>query len=60
MLSATGARVFLRSLCEVPELVTLRLPDNALRIARRCWQRDGQIGFAFLPDIAAYTRRIMD
>jgi hypothetical protein len=52
-LSAAGARVFLRPPCEVPELVTLRLPDHALRVARCCWQRDGQIGFAFLPGTAA-------
>jgi hypothetical protein len=52
-MSAAGARVFLRSPDEVPELVTLRLPDHALRRARRCWQRDGQVGFAFLPDSTA-------
>jgi hypothetical protein len=52
-MSAAGARVFLRSPDEVPELVTLRLPDHALRLARRCWQRDGQVGFAFLPDTTA-------
>jgi hypothetical protein len=52
-LSEIGARVFLRPPYEVPEVVTLRLPDNALRVARRCWQRDGQVGFAFLPDTAA-------
>jgi hypothetical protein len=51
-LSAAGALVFLRPSGEVPELVMLRLPDHALRLARRCWQRDGQIGFAFLPDTA--------
>jgi hypothetical protein len=52
-LSAAGARVFLRPPSKVPELVTLRLPDHALRLARRCWQRDGQVGFTFLPDTAA-------
>lgn len=52
-MSAAGALVFLRAPGEVPELVTLRLPDHALRLARRCWQRDGQVGFAFLPDTAA-------
>jgi hypothetical protein len=51
-LSAAGARVFLRSPGEVPEQVTLRLPDHALRLARRCWQRDRQVGFAFLPGTA--------
>jgi hypothetical protein len=51
--SETGARVFLHPSHEVPELVTLRLPDQTLRVARRCWQRDGQIGFAFLPDTSA-------
>jgi hypothetical protein len=49
----TGARVFLHPPSEVPELVTPRLPDQTLRVARRCWQRDGQIGFAFLPGTAA-------
>jgi hypothetical protein len=52
-LSRGGARLFLHPPGEVPELVMLRLPDHALRPARRCWQRDGQIGFAFLPDAAA-------
>jgi hypothetical protein len=53
-MSAAGARVFLRSPDEVvPELVTLRLPDHAPRLARHCWQRDGQVGFAFLSDTTA-------
>ncbi len=36
-LSVTGALVYLPVLADVPEVVTLRLPDGTTRPARRCW-----------------------
>jgi hypothetical protein len=50
--SATGARVHLSAAGEVPEIVILRLPDGSKRRARRSWQRDTEVGFEFLDDVA--------
>jgi hypothetical protein len=47
-LSLTGARMRLLSPSEVPESVTLRLPDGTTRAARRRWHRDDEVGFEFL------------
>lgn len=47
-LSTDGARVSLLAAADVPDLVTLRLPDGAARAARRRWQRNAEIGFEFL------------
>jgi hypothetical protein len=33
---------------DVPETVLLRLPDGAVRAARRRWQRDADAGFEFI------------
>jgi hypothetical protein len=47
-LSATGARIHLTTEWDVPETVLLRLPDGAVRPARRRWQRDADAGFEFI------------
>ncbi|WP_084113178.1 PilZ domain-containing protein [Belnapia moabensis] len=52
-LSTTGARIVLPSSPDVPETVTLLLPDSVTRIARRCWQLDDEAGFEFLPSAVA-------
>lgn len=46
--SSTGARICLFLPLEVPELVTLRLPDGQTRVASRRWRQGDQIGFEFL------------
>jgi hypothetical protein len=51
-LSDTGARIYLYSPSNVPEVVALRLPDGAIHAACRRWQRDNQIGFEFLTPVA--------
>jgi hypothetical protein len=47
-LSATGARIHLTAEWDVPETVLLRLPDGAVRAARRCWQQDMDAGFEYI------------
>jgi hypothetical protein len=58
--SQSGARVHLVAPGEAPEAVFLRLPDGAVRMARRRWQRDEDVGFEFLdvpvPETASYPR----
>jgi hypothetical protein len=44
-LATTRARLRLSG--EVPELVALRLPDNARRIARRCWPWVARLSLRF-------------
>jgi hypothetical protein len=56
-LSATGARIYLPPHADVPELVTLRLPDGVTRGACCRWQRDDEAGFQFLPGGSQGTRR---
>jgi PilZ domain len=46
-LSTAGARVYFAMPGEVPDRVTLRLPDGSVRDARRVWQEGEQIGFEF-------------
>ena len=43
--SPHGAQLHLMAPAEVPELVTLRLPDGESRSMRRCWRRGSHIGF---------------
>ncbi|HEY8612341.1 MAG TPA: PilZ domain-containing protein [Roseomonas sp.] len=52
-LSDTGARVTLYTPSDVPEVVSLRLPDGSIRVACRRWQRNDEVGFEFLTPIAA-------
>jgi hypothetical protein len=47
-LSDSGARMYFPAPADMPEVVVLRLPDGALRAARRTWRRDDESGFEFL------------
>jgi hypothetical protein len=55
-LSVTGARLYLLSAVDVPERVTLRLPEGVVRVARRCWQRGSELGFEFYGQRVALSR----
>ncbi len=46
--SASGIKLYLPSPPDIPELVTLRLPNGAYQVARRAWVGEGLIGFEFL------------
>jgi len=46
-LSVTGARLCLLEAGDFPPRVFLRLQDGAVRVARRRWQRDMQVGVEF-------------
>jgi hypothetical protein len=48
-ISATGVRICLPSLAEVPEVVTLQLPNGVVRTACCRWRRGDEAGFVFLP-----------
>jgi hypothetical protein len=52
-LSPSGARIWLFDPMEVPEMVSLRLPDGMLQPARRCWQDGNQVGFEFVAAAAS-------
>lgn len=43
--SPHGAQAHLMASADVPELVTLRLPDGQSRTVRRCWRRGNHLGF---------------
>jgi hypothetical protein len=47
-ISSLGMRVFRPFPPDMPELVTLRLPDGAYQVARRAWEEDGAMGFEYL------------
>ncbi|HEY8610549.1 MAG TPA: PilZ domain-containing protein [Roseomonas sp.] len=56
-LSRTGARIHLAAPSKLPEVVVLRLPDGALRNARRRWQRDADAGLEFFSVASAIGAR---
>ncbi len=47
-LSAAGARICSFTQVEMPEIVTILLPNGATRLAHRRWQRGTDIGFEFV------------
>ena len=46
--SPNGAQVCFKATMDVPDLVTLRLPNGESRSMRRCWQRGAHMGFEFV------------
>lgn len=47
-ISDKGLLAHLAKPSNLPEVVTLKLPDGTERFARRCWRQDTDIGFEFL------------
>lgn len=50
--SSTGIRTYLLDALEMPEVVTVRLPDGSAYVACCRWHRDDEAGFEFLPTAA--------
>jgi hypothetical protein len=48
-ISSTGARICIPSLAEMPEVVTLQLPNGVVHTACCRWRRGDEAGFIFLP-----------
>jgi methyl-accepting chemotaxis protein len=46
--SETGARVHVKPMARLPELIILQLPDRTTRAARVCWQEGSEIGLEFV------------
>ena len=51
-ISADGAQVCLVAWADLPECVTLLLPNSGSRPMRRCWQQGSFIGFEAVGDAA--------
>jgi len=50
--SATGIRTYLLQASNMPEVVTVRLPDGSAYVACCRWHRNDEAGFEFLPTAA--------
>ena len=50
--SSTGIRTYLLHVSEIPEVVTVRLPDELAYVACCRWHRNDEAGFEFLPTAA--------
>jgi hypothetical protein len=48
-ISSTGVRICIPSLAEVPEVVTLQLPNGVVHTACCRWRSGDEAGFVFLP-----------
>jgi hypothetical protein len=48
-ISSTGVRICIPALAEVPEVVTLQLPNGITHTACCRWRRGDEAGFVFLP-----------